>query len=121
MVRDVAVLFLERCGYEVLAAASATEALELAQGRQGPIDLLLTDVVMAHVDGHELASRLSALRPGLKVLFASGYTENVVVHRGIVDPGVHFIAKPYSFDALSARVREVLDGQDQVTGRRQRE
>ncbi len=109
MVRDVAVRFLERCGYEVLAAESAAEALELARSRRGPIDLLLTDVVMAHVDGHQLASKLSALRPGLKVLYASGYTENVIVHRGVLDPGVQFIAKPYSLDALCTRVREVLD------------
>jgi CheY-like chemotaxis protein len=116
MVRDVAVGLLGDCGYEVLAAGSAAEALELAARRQGPIDLLLTDVVMAHVDGHELAARLSERRPGLKVLYSSGYAENVIVHHGVLDPGVQSIAKPYSLDALSACVREVLDGPKEKDG-----
>ena len=107
-VRGLAVRLLERLGYTVLAAASGDEALSLAE-ETARIDLLLTDVVMPHMNGRQLAERLARRQPGLKVLFASGYTQNVIAHHGVLDHGVQFLPKPYSLTSLATRVREVLD------------
>ena len=76
---------------------------------QQPVHLLLTDVVMPEMGGPEVASRLSTLRPGIKVLYMSGYTNYAVFHRGILDAGVAFLQKPFSPDELARRVRELLD------------
>jgi DNA-binding NtrC family response regulator len=73
------------------------------------IALLFTDVVMPEVNGRKLADEACRRRPGLKVLFTTGYTRNAVVHNGVLDPGVHLIGKPFTIEALAARVREVLD------------
>jgi PAS domain S-box-containing protein len=110
IVRGVARAALERLGYRVLQASNGAEALRLADQTPGRIDLLMTDVVMPGMNGRELAERLQTLRPDLKVLFASGYTENVVVHHGVVEAGVHFLAKPYVPSGLARKVRQVLDG-----------
>ncbi len=108
-VRRTAARMLERAGYTVLTAASGPEALRLCEERQGAIALLLTDVVMPQMNGRELEQRLTALLPNLKVLFASGYADNAIVHRGVLDPGTHFIGKPFTSAALTRKVREVLD------------
>ncbi len=71
--------------------------------------LLFTDVIMPRMNGRELATKLAAIRPGIKVLYASGYTENVIAHHGVLDEGVEFLAKPYRPTTLAARVRQVLD------------
>ncbi|MCB9698275.1 MAG: response regulator [Alphaproteobacteria bacterium] len=99
---------LKSAGYEVLAAHGPEEALALSQIHRGGIDLLLTDVVMPKMGGVALAERLTAARPGLKVLFASGYTENAIVHHGVLDPGVDFLAKPFTPPALITRVEQAL-------------
>jgi signal transduction histidine kinase/CheY-like chemotaxis protein len=99
---------LEASGYSVLLAANAEEALQHA-ANLGPIDLLLTDVVMPGMSGADLADRIRELAPSVKVLFVSGYTENTIVHHGVLDPGVSFLAKPFSPDALAERVRAELD------------
>ncbi len=109
IVRTLAVRLLEHCSYNVLAAASAGDAIVLAERYEGPIDLLLTDVVMPQMNGRELAERLIKMRPGIKVLYTSGYTQNIIAHHGVLDDGIQFVAKPYSLDSLTARVREVLD------------
>ncbi len=85
---------LQRIGYHVLAAATPAEALRLAEAHSGDIDLLMTDVVMPDMNGRDLANALRALYPGLKCLFMSGYTANVIAHRGVLDEGVHFIQSP---------------------------
>ena len=103
---------LERHGYRVLAARGPEQAIELAAGHDGPIDLLITDVVMPGGSGPDLAHRIRELKPDLKVLFVSGYTENTIVHRGVLDPGVSFLAKPFSPEELAARVRRELDAAD---------
>jgi two-component system cell cycle sensor histidine kinase/response regulator CckA len=100
---------LEGRGYRVLFAASPAEAIEIAEEHQGQVGLLLTDVVMPGMSGVELARRLTDLEPGLNVLFVSGYTENTIVHHGVLDPGVSFLPKPFSADALAVRVRQELD------------
>jgi len=100
---------LEQLGYAVLAAKTPEEALRLSGENAGPIHLLLTDVVMPQMNGRQLAERLVTARPGLKCLYMSGYTADVIAHRGILDEGVRFIAKPFSLQVLSEKVREALD------------
>ena len=101
---------LERLGYTVLAASGPNQALQLAEAHPGVIHLLLTDVIMPDMSGRDLWRRLSALRPDLKCLFMSGYTANVIAHHGVLDEGVHFLQKPFSREALAAKVREALYG-----------
>ncbi len=110
VVRDFTVRILRRQGYTVLEAADGGEALRLAQGHSGGIHLLLTDVVMAGMSGKALADRLGAIDPSLKVLFMSGYTDDTIVHHGILDPDVAFMHKPFSPETLARKVRNVLDG-----------
>ena len=109
MVRQVARRILEMHGYTVLEAASGPDALLVSQKTQGPIHLMLTDVVMPGMSGGETAERLQAQRPELKVLFMSGHTENSIVHHGVLDPGVAFIQKPFRSDLLVHKVRQMLD------------
>ena len=101
---------LERLGYTVLAASGPKQALQLAEAHPDTIHLLLTDVIMPDMSGRDLWQQLSALRPDLKCLFMSGYTANVIAHHGVLDEGVHFLQKPFSREALAAKVREALHG-----------
>jgi two-component system, cell cycle sensor histidine kinase and response regulator CckA len=98
---------LERRGYRVLVAADAREALAIFDSQPG-IDVLLTDVVMPGASGPELTTDLLARRPGLKVIYMSGYTEDAIVHHGVLKPGIAFLHKPFTADALSQKIREVL-------------
>ncbi|NPU86265.1 MAG: PAS domain S-box protein [Syntrophaceae bacterium] len=107
-VRDMALNILEHLGYNVLTAANGGEALLLMEKQGDDIDMLMTDVVMPGMNGRELAERLIGIKPELKVLFTSGYTENVIVHHGILDSNLNFIGKPYSLQALARKMREVL-------------
>ena len=101
---------LERLGYRVLAASGPVEALLMAEHFPGEIHLLLTDVVMPEMNGRDLARRLLSLYPGIKRLFMSGYTADVIAHHGVLDEGVRFIQKPFSKAELSMKIREALDG-----------
>jgi CheY-like chemotaxis protein len=103
-------LLLERLGYAVLAADDPNEALQLAETYPGVIHLLLTDVVMPEMSGRDLWERLRVLRPGLKCLFMSGYTANVIAHHGVLEEGVHFLQKPFSRAVLATKLREALYG-----------
>ena len=96
-------------GYRVLLACDGSEALRVSGEHEGPIDLLITDLVMPGMGGREVASRLETARPGLRVLFMSGYTENAISHHGVLDAGVAFLQKPFLSEALLRKVREVLD------------
>ena len=109
-VRRAAQRILEAAGYTVLAAANGGEALLTCESHRGPVHLLLTDVVLPRMGGKDLAERLSKLRPGLLVLFMSGYTDDAIAHQGVLDPGTHFIPKPLNAADLTRKVREVLDG-----------
>ncbi|MBU1233265.1 MAG: PocR ligand-binding domain-containing protein [Proteobacteria bacterium] len=102
-------LMLENLGYRVLAASTPSEAISLARKHAGETHLLLTDVVMPEMNGRDLAQELISLYPGLRSLFMSGYTGNVIAHHGVLGNGVNFIQKPFLKQALAAKVREVLD------------
>jgi two-component system, cell cycle sensor histidine kinase and response regulator CckA len=107
--RELALEILAMHGYVVLEAAEAGEALRLGDGHTGRIDLLLTDVIMPGMSGRELAVQLTARRPGLRVLYMSGYTADAMAKHGVLAPEIMFLQKPYSPAALAHKVREVLD------------
>jgi len=107
-IRMVIRRFLELSAYTVLDAATPRQALELAANVERPIDLLLTDVVLPEMSGRELAERLAAQRPGLLVLYMSGYTDDAIVHQGRLEPDTAFLQKPFAPEVLLRRVREVL-------------
>jgi signal transduction histidine kinase/CheY-like chemotaxis protein len=111
--RETAAILLERLGYTVLAAANGIEALNLKQQRNtGSIDLLFTDVVMPHMGGKELSDLVLAFSPHTRVLFASGYTGDSIVHQVVLNKGVALLQKPFTPSALAHKVREVLDQPD---------
>ena len=101
---------LRELGYTVLVAGGAKDALAQLE-RDVEIDLLLTDIVMPDMNGRKLADAAEKLRPGLKVIFMTGFTKNAVVHNGVLDPGVNFLAKPFTLEELSAKIREALETQ----------
>jgi PAS domain S-box-containing protein len=107
-VRQLTVAALTELGYRVLQADGAAAALKLIDAHP-EIQLLFTDVVMPETNGRKLADEALRRRPGLKVLFTTGYTRNAVVHNGVLDAGVHLIGKPFTIEELAVRVREVLD------------
>ncbi|HXB71186.1 MAG TPA: PAS domain S-box protein [Candidatus Acidoferrales bacterium] len=107
-VRDLTVKLLTQLGYQVLKAAGGKEALEISRAHVGEIALLVTDLVMPGMNGRQVADALRAEKPGISVLYVSGYTENTVLDRGVLDPGVDFLPKPFSRDVLGLRVREIL-------------
>ncbi len=109
IVRDIAVNILERLGYKVLNAADGEKAMAVAVDYKGRIDLLMTDVLMPGMNGRQLAERLVQIHPETRILFTSGYTENVIAHNGIIEEELNFIAKPYLPQALAKKLRDVLD------------
>jgi CheY-like chemotaxis protein len=108
-VRKAAVRILEAAGYKVLSSNNGGEALLTCEQYDGSIHLLLTDVIMPQMNGRQLAERLVAIRPGLQVLFMSGYTDTAIARHGVLDAGIHFINKPINANDLRRKVREVLD------------
>jgi two-component system cell cycle sensor histidine kinase/response regulator CckA len=108
-VRTLARHVLQGCGYTLLDACNGAEAVRIAEKQEGPIHLLVTDVVLPGLGGREVAERLAGTRPDLKVLFLSGYTDDVVVRHGILEARVAFLQKPFGPASLAAKVREVLD------------
>ncbi|MBL8622806.1 MAG: PAS domain S-box protein [Myxococcales bacterium] len=109
-VRGLARRLLEPLGYRVHDHGSPADALAWLAATDAPVDLLLTDVIMPTMNGRELADRVRALRPTIRVLFVSGYTADVIAHHGVLGPGVEFLAKPYTREALATRLRDLLDG-----------
>jgi two-component system cell cycle sensor histidine kinase/response regulator CckA len=112
--RGIVRRILEGAGYTVLTAATGEEALAVAEAHAGAIDLLLADVVMPRMSGKALAQSLVALRPQLKVLYMSGYTNDAIVHRGVLEADTNFLGKPFTTAELTRKVREVLDGHVEV-------
>lgn len=109
LVRKLAREVLESSGYRLLEASQAKIALQICQEHKERIHLLLTDVVMPEMSGRELANRLVSLHPEMSVLYMSGYTEDTIVHHGVLEEGINFIQKPFSPDALALKVRAVLE------------
>jgi signal transduction histidine kinase len=109
IVRNLGTRILKGLGYKVMQASNGDEAIARAVEYRERIDLLMTDVVMPGMHGRELANRLTRIHPETRVLFTSGYTDNAIVHHGVLEEGVSFIGKPYSPSALAKKVREVLD------------
>jgi PAS domain S-box-containing protein len=101
--------FLENQGYTVVEAADGAAAVQICVAHPGTIHLLLTDVIMPGMNGRELAQRVSEIRPNIRVLYMSGYTENAIGHNGTLDAGITLLQKPFTLHALKAKVREVLD------------
>jgi CheY-like chemotaxis protein len=109
-IRELNAKVLRQYGYSVLVARDGQEALNVAQKLNGKgLDLVLTDVVMPQMGGKELADRLHTTYPNLKVLFCSGYTEDAIVHRGVLAPGIAFLQKPFNPSVLARKVREVIE------------
>ena len=108
-IRHLVLKMLKANGYTVLVAASGDEAERVAGQHDGPIHLLLTDVVLPGLNGREVARRLAATRAGISVLFLSGYTNDAIVRHGVLEPGVAFLQKPFTPTVLGRKVREVLD------------
>lgn len=109
IVRKLGKEILQSCGYKVVEASNGLDALEKCEKENLEIDLLLTDVVMPQMNGHELWEKLNAKQPQLKVLFTSGYTDDMIVRSGIKNDETNFLQKPFSIDALTRKVREILD------------
>src|SRR4051794_2218475 len=110
VVRRLVAEILESNGYSVLQAGDGPSALELLRRHTGPLDLLVTDVVMPGMSGPDVAGAVAAMRPGTQVLYISGYTDASVGHHGVFEPGIAFLQKPFAADVLTRKVREVLDG-----------
>ncbi|MFZ0878267.1 MAG: ATP-binding protein, partial [Candidatus Acidiferrales bacterium] len=107
-VRDLAKEYLEMSGYTVLVAGNGSAAVELVSQHAGPIDLIMTDVVMPGMSGSELAERISALRPGIRIVYMSGYTDQSIVHHGILSSDVVLLQKPFTLSTLAHKLREAL-------------
>jgi len=108
VVLDLAVDALQYLGYQVISAITPREALQLVAGYLGTIDLLVTDIVMPEMNGRELAAQIVALRPGIQVLYVSGYPAEVVAARGVLEAGMHFLQKPYSLNILATAIHGAL-------------
>jgi PAS domain S-box-containing protein len=108
IVRRLVAEMLENAGYHVLEAADGNSAVELVRRHTAPIDLLVTDVVMPGMSGRDVATAITSLRPGLTVLFMSGYTDSAIVHHGVLDPDTAFLQKPFSAAQLTAKVASLL-------------
>jgi len=109
-VRELSVWILRRAGYTVLDTSNPEEAIERVRDYPGRVDLLITDVVMPGMSGRELAQRIAEIRPGVKVLYMSGYTDNAIVDHSVLEPGMAFLQKPFTPNTLAGKVREVLGG-----------
>jgi DNA-binding response OmpR family regulator len=108
-VRELIAAVLEQRGYKVIKAADAYDAIHLSRQHPGSIEMLVTDVVMPKMSGPQLARQLLPQRPDMNVLYLSGHTDNAVAHHGVLEPGVEFLAKPFSQDALLKKIRNLLD------------
>ena len=113
--RQLARRTLEKQGYTILSAANGDEAVQMSETHPGPIELMVTDVVMPGISGRKLTEAIARARPHIKVLYCSGYTASAIAHHGVIDSGVAFLQKPFTLDSLARKVREVLDGPDDTT------
>jgi CheY-like chemotaxis protein len=105
-VRNLTLRMLNQLGYTVIPAADGKQGIEIAKAHSGRIDLLLTDMVMPNMSGRQLAEMVKAIHPETAIVFMSGYTEDTVVHQGVLQPGVEFLSKPFSRESLAGTLRE---------------
>ena len=105
----LAMKILTQRGYQVIAAGSPALAIDLVQKFPGPIHLLITDVVMPEMNGKELSGKIAALRPGIKTLYMSGYTADIIARDGVIEEGTQFLQKPFSAKSLAQKTAEVLE------------
>lgn len=110
--RDLAELMLQKAGYSVVLASSGDEALKWLERHAGQVDLLLTDVVMPGLSGRELVEQMEKVYPEIKVIYTSGYTDDMVVRQGVDANTANFLAKPYTYESLTTAVRAALDTGD---------
>jgi PAS domain S-box-containing protein len=110
-VRELVRDYLKHSGYNIIEASDGTEALEIAASYQGPIHLLITDVVMPRLSGREVATQMADQRPAMKVLYVSGYTDDTVFRHGVLEGGMEFLQKPFNMTSLAKKIREVLKSQ----------
>ncbi len=115
-VRELASRVLRKKGYSVVDARNGAEALQLCERLDEHIDLLITDVVMPRMSGRELVERLGVLRPETKVIYMTGYTDDAIIHHGVLDSGIELIQKPFKPASLLRKIREVLDDNDALAG-----
>lgn len=106
---ELAGAMLRKFGYQVLPAQNPHDALALARKHEGKIDLMITDVIMPHMNGRELKEEIRRIYPSIKIIYMSGYTANTIVEKGIMESGTGFLAKPFSIHSLSTKVRSILD------------
>jgi two-component system cell cycle sensor histidine kinase/response regulator CckA len=109
-VRELVADYLRGAGYQVIEAEDGDHALKVASAHKGPIHILVTDVVMPHMSGPELAAKLTDARQAMKVLFISGYTDDTVFRHGVLEGGVAYLQKPFNLKAISQKIRDVLSG-----------
>jgi CheY-like chemotaxis protein len=109
MSREVTIKILKRLGYTVLDAPGGDEALPLAESFKSQVDLLLTDVIMPGLNGHQLANKLKILHPEMAILFISGYTDDILSDHGVYGATLNFLVKPYTPQSLAGKIREVLE------------
>jgi len=109
VVRETMVIILKDRGYHVLEASGGRQALKAIREHQGALDLVITDVVMPGLSGKEFARQLHEFKPDIKILYVSGYTDNVIAHHGILDPEINFLQKPFTIESLLTKVREIMD------------
>jgi CheY-like chemotaxis protein len=114
-VRELVRDYLAGTGYHVLEAVDGVQALEVAAAHQGAIQILVTDVVMPRLSGRELATRMAAQRPNIKILFISGYTDDSIFRHGVLEGGVAFLQKPFNLKDLAHKIRQVIDGEPAAT------
>jgi PAS domain S-box-containing protein len=114
-VRELVRDYLGKSGYRVLEAPDGVQALEIAAAHRAPIHILVTDVVMPRLSGRELATRITAARPEIKVLYISGYTDDSIFRHGVLEGGVAFLQKPFNLKDLAQKIRQVLDGEPAAT------
>jgi CheY-like chemotaxis protein len=110
--RQLSSSVLAHCGYKVIVAGTPEDGIKIAQENRKDIRLLVTDVIMPRMNGRQLAEQVTKISPKIRVLYISGYTDNAIVHYGVLDPGLWFLPKPFTLAALMAKVREVLDAKD---------
>ncbi len=117
IVRELVCQVLSEHGYDVMCASNGMEAMQMSAERKGRIALLITDVVMPQMGGLELSRRLTALRTDLKVLYVSGYSEDDMNEQGVLSPDVEFLEKPFTPQAITKKVREILTGSASLAAR----